>query len=100
MENDRRRPALELAMTAAGLRGVLLFVALVVGSVVMTAATLTQLERQRLVAHLEMTENWLAGEVRGLSGGETGRGSARPQGWAGSFLQAARTDAGLREDYR
>lgn len=45
MENDSRRPALELAMTAAGLRGVLLFVALVVGSVVMTAATLTQLER-------------------------------------------------------
>ena len=31
------------------------------------AAALTALERQRLVAHLEMTGSWLAGEVSGLS---------------------------------
>ena len=31
------------------------------------AASLTKLERQRLVAHLEMTGSWLAGEVSGLS---------------------------------
>jgi uncharacterized damage-inducible protein DinB len=31
------------------------------------AASLTQLERQRLVAHLEMTESWLLDEVSGLS---------------------------------
>lgn len=30
-------------------------------------ATLTESERQRLVAHLEMTERWLADEVAGLS---------------------------------
>jgi uncharacterized damage-inducible protein DinB len=28
---------------------------------------MTALERQRLVAHMEMTEDWLAGEVAGLS---------------------------------
>jgi DinB superfamily len=31
------------------------------------AASLTALERQRLVAHLEMTESWLVDEVSGLS---------------------------------
>jgi hypothetical protein len=31
------------------------------------AAPMTALERQRLVAHLEMTESWLADEVSGLS---------------------------------
>ncbi len=31
------------------------------------AAMMTDLERQRLVAHLEMTGNWLADEVSGLS---------------------------------
>jgi hypothetical protein len=31
------------------------------------AASLTALERQRLVAHLEMTGSWLASEVAGLS---------------------------------
>jgi hypothetical protein len=31
------------------------------------ARSLTGLERQRLVAHLEMTGSWLAGEVSGLS---------------------------------
>ncbi|MDP2999437.1 MAG: DinB family protein [Bryobacterales bacterium] len=30
-------------------------------------ASMTALERQRLVAHLEMTGSWLAGEVSGLS---------------------------------
>jgi hypothetical protein len=32
-----------------------------------SAATMTNLERQRLVAHLEMTGSWLAGEISGLS---------------------------------
>jgi hypothetical protein len=31
------------------------------------AASLTRLERQRLVAHLEMTESWFVDEVSGLS---------------------------------
>lgn len=31
------------------------------------AAPLTPLERQRLIAHIEMTESWLAEEVSGLS---------------------------------
>jgi len=31
------------------------------------AASLTRLERQRLIAHLEMTESWLVDEVAGLS---------------------------------
>jgi len=39
--------------------------ALVAGSVV--ATSLTTLERQRLVAHLEMTASWLVDEVSGLS---------------------------------
>jgi hypothetical protein len=43
------------------------FIALAAGVVVLTAAPLTKLERQRLVAHLGMTESWLADEVRGLS---------------------------------
>lgn len=34
------------------------------------AASLTALERQRLVAHLEMTESWLVDEVSGLSSGQ------------------------------
>ncbi|MCE5307326.1 MAG: DinB family protein [Acidobacteriales bacterium] len=80
MENDSQPPALEPAMTAAGFRGVLLFAALVIGSVVMTAAPLTKLERQRLVAHLEMTENWLADEVWGLSG-EQVRFRPAPGAW-------------------
>jgi DinB family protein len=33
----------------------------------MRAASMTTEDRQRLVAHLEMTENWLASEVSGLS---------------------------------
>ncbi len=37
------------------------------GVTCMAAAPLTSLERQRLVAHLEMTESWLAGELHGLS---------------------------------
>jgi len=42
-----------------------LLLALGAGSAV--AASLTKLERQRLVAHLEMTESWLVDEVSGLS---------------------------------
>ena len=34
---------------------------------VTAAAPLTQLERQRLIAHLEMTSSWLTDEVSGLS---------------------------------
>lgn len=33
----------------------------------LVAASLTRLERQRLVSHLEMTQGWLADEVSGLS---------------------------------
>jgi hypothetical protein len=43
---------------------VILMSQLVVGA---SAAPLTELERQRLVAHLEMTSGWLADEVAGLS---------------------------------
>jgi uncharacterized damage-inducible protein DinB len=42
-----------------------LLLALGAGSAV--AASLTRLERQRLVAHLEMTGSWLVDEVSGLS---------------------------------
>jgi hypothetical protein len=42
-------------------------VLLALGAAAVTAAPLTSLERQRLVAHLEMTESWLADEVHGLS---------------------------------
>ena len=31
------------------------------------AASITELERQRLIAHLEMTASWLTDEVSGLS---------------------------------
>jgi hypothetical protein len=37
------------------------------GGGVSTAAPLTELERQRLIAHLDMTESWLVDEVAGLS---------------------------------
>jgi hypothetical protein len=37
---------------------------------VSVAAPLTEVERQRLVAHLEMTGGWLADEVSGLSAGQ------------------------------
>ena len=51
-------------MKTISIAAVFLF-ALNAGSAV--AASLTALERQRLVAHLEMTGSWLAGEVSGLS---------------------------------
>jgi hypothetical protein len=44
---------------------VLLVIALCAASV--RAASMTADDRQHLVAHLEMTENWLASEVAGLS---------------------------------
>ena len=37
-------------------------------------------ERQRLLAHLEMTEGWLVDEVSGLSSGQL-RFRATPEGW-------------------
>ncbi len=37
------------------------------GATCIAAAPLTNVERQRLVAHLEMTESWLFDEVKGLS---------------------------------
>jgi hypothetical protein len=40
---------------------------LAVGVCSAAAAPMTRLERQRLVAHLEMTESWLVDEVSGLS---------------------------------
>jgi hypothetical protein len=43
----------------------ILILALVVGSA--QAASMTRLERQRLVAHLEMTGSWLIDEASGLS---------------------------------
>ena len=51
-------------MKTMSIAAVFLF-ALNAGSAV--AQSLTSLERQRLVAHLEMTGSWLAGEVSGLS---------------------------------
>ena len=41
--------------------------ALLVSATLTTAAPLTAIERQRLVAHLDMTERWLLDEVSGLS---------------------------------
>jgi uncharacterized damage-inducible protein DinB len=49
---------LEVKISAA-----LLFLALKFAA----AAPLTGLERQRLIAHMQMTESWLADEVKGLS---------------------------------
>jgi hypothetical protein len=40
---------------------------LALGALGLAAASLTGLERQRLVAHLEMTASWLVDEVSGLS---------------------------------
>ncbi len=36
-------------------------------SFIVTAAPLKKVERQRLVAHLELTQSWLQDEVAGLS---------------------------------
>ena len=48
------------------------------------AASLNTLERQRLVAHLEMTESWLADEVSGLSAAQF---QFRPAPGAWSILE-------------
>ncbi len=48
------------------------------------AGLLTDVERQRLVAHLEMTERWLADEVSGLSSAQL---QFRPAPDAWSILQ-------------
>jgi hypothetical protein len=45
------------------------------------AASLTQLERQRLVAHLEMTGSWLGDEVSGLSPAQL-RFRPAPEAWS------------------
>jgi hypothetical protein len=45
-------------------------VLLAVGAASMAPPSITPLERQRLVAHLEMSESWLADEVSGLSPGQ------------------------------
>jgi len=51
-------------MRRAFLVGMLLNLTVVVGS---TEPPITELERQRLVAHMEMTASWLEDEVKGLS---------------------------------
>jgi DinB superfamily len=45
-----------------------------------SAAPLTPLERQRLIAHLDMTERWLADEVSGLSPAQLAF-KPRPDAW-------------------
>lgn len=50
-------------MVARAIAGLLLLS----GAVAPTVASLTELERQRLLTHLEMTASWLADEVSGLS---------------------------------
>ena len=53
----------------------------VVGS---AEAPITDLERQRLVAHMEMTASWLEDEVRGLS---TAQATFRPAGNSWTILE-------------
>ena len=52
---------------AARLRRVLIAASLTLAAAVSSAEPLTPLERQRLVAHMEMTARWLEDEVSGLS---------------------------------
>ena len=59
-------------MRRSFLVGMLLNLTVVVGS---AEPPITDLERQRLVAHLEMTASWLEDEVRGLS---TAQATFRP----------------------
>ena len=54
---------------------------LAIGAASGRAAPLTPLERQRLVAHLEMTGSWLADEVSGLSPAQLQFRSA-PEAWS------------------
>ena len=51
--------------------------ALLVGTISTTASTLTAVERQHLVAHLEMTAAWLADEVADLTPSQAGFRPAR-----------------------
>jgi hypothetical protein len=51
--------------------------ALLVGTMTTTASTLTAVERQHLVAHLEMTAAWLADEVADLTPSQAGFRPAR-----------------------
>jgi len=53
----------------------------VVSGVVLRAGPLTERERQRLVAHLEMTASWLEDEVSGLSTAQLGFRRA-PDAWS------------------
>jgi hypothetical protein len=54
-------------LTRATAFGILLLGTILVAAAPATAGPLTPGERQRLIAHLEMTEDWLAGEIAGLS---------------------------------
>ena len=54
---------------------------LALGAALAPAAPMTSLERQRLVAHLEMTSGWLADEVSGLSRAQL-RFHPAPQAWS------------------
>ena len=54
--------------------------ALLVGTISTTASTLTAVERQHLVAHLEMTAAWLADEVADLTPSQAGFRPA-PDAW-------------------
>ena len=49
-------------------------------SVAMSAAPLSERDRQRLIAHLDMTASWLADEVSGLSPGQLAFRRA-PEAW-------------------
>ena len=49
------------------MRAIIIAAVLASGSAPLAAPPLTTLERQRLVAHLEMTAGWLADEVSGLT---------------------------------
>jgi len=62
-------------------RGWLFHLFLAFGATWVAGAPLTSLERQRLVAHLEMTENWLRDEVQGLSAAQAQFRPA-PEGWS------------------
>ena len=56
----------------------------VVNTVVLRAGPLTDIEQQRLVAHLEMTGSWLEGELSGLS---TAQLDFRPAAGAWTILE-------------
>jgi hypothetical protein len=49
------------------MKSIVIAASLLAAAGVVQAASLSRLERQRLVAHLEMTESWLVDEVSGLS---------------------------------